>query len=187
MLAQYDTVLPPPDMTAEAGGTSASALGLREGTEIIPLLSDFHRSQVNCDKLLHVGIWAITGEERFCDAQFLMESFVITTLGCFERNKRLHQTASSSYEHLTICGTSSHTWLSVRLLTLYHGRSLYREPVLSPSPSVTTSRENLGLTRRACTGSLIISLHVYHCDGLLSLDNMFAASFTSPGHSMLAT
>lgn len=36
-----------------------------------PLLSDFHRSQINCDALLPITIWAITGEEGFRDAQFL--------------------------------------------------------------------------------------------------------------------
>jgi hypothetical protein len=36
-----------------------------------PILSEFHRAQINCNALLPMAIWAITGEEGFCDAQFL--------------------------------------------------------------------------------------------------------------------
>ena len=36
-----------------------------------PLLSEFHRAQINCNALLPMAVWAVTGEEGFCDAQFL--------------------------------------------------------------------------------------------------------------------
>ncbi|TWU75788.1 hypothetical protein ED733_003733 [Metarhizium rileyi] len=36
-----------------------------------PILSELHRSQINCNALLPIAVWAITGEEGFCDAQFL--------------------------------------------------------------------------------------------------------------------
>ena len=38
-----------------------------------PLLSEFHRAQINCDALLPIAIWSVTGEEGFRDAQFLEE------------------------------------------------------------------------------------------------------------------
>lgn len=36
-----------------------------------PLLSDHHKLQINCDALLPISIWAITGEEGFSDGRFL--------------------------------------------------------------------------------------------------------------------
>ncbi|PHH87724.1 hypothetical protein CDD83_8498 [Cordyceps sp. RAO-2017] len=38
---------------------------------VLPLLSDAHRSRVNCSRLLPIAVWAMTGEEGFCDGQFL--------------------------------------------------------------------------------------------------------------------
>lgn len=45
-----------------------------------PILSEFHRAQINCNALLPIAIWAITGEEGFCDAQFLKAVTRDTTL-----------------------------------------------------------------------------------------------------------
>ncbi|KAF5129698.1 Peroxisomal biogenesis factor 8 [Metarhizium anisopliae] len=45
-----------------------------------PILSEFHRAQINCDALLPIAVWAITGEEGFCDAQFLRTVSQDTTL-----------------------------------------------------------------------------------------------------------
>ncbi|UNI14049.1 hypothetical protein JDV02_000727 [Purpureocillium takamizusanense] len=36
-----------------------------------PLLSDHYKTQINCSALLPMTIWAITGEEGFCDGEFL--------------------------------------------------------------------------------------------------------------------
>jgi hypothetical protein len=36
-----------------------------------PLISDFHKSQINCDALLPITIWAMTGEEGFHDGHLL--------------------------------------------------------------------------------------------------------------------
>ncbi|CAM1505455.1 Fc.00g110920.m01.CDS01 [Cosmosporella sp. VM-42] len=36
-----------------------------------PLLSDFHKNMINCNALLPLTIWAVTGDEGFCDGQFL--------------------------------------------------------------------------------------------------------------------
>lgn len=38
---------------------------------VFPLLSEYHRAQINSDALLPLTIWAVTGEEGFADAQFL--------------------------------------------------------------------------------------------------------------------
>lgn len=45
-----------------------------------PILSEFHRAQINCNALLPIAVWAITGEEGFCDAQFLRVVSRDTTL-----------------------------------------------------------------------------------------------------------
>ncbi|KHN99674.1 peroxisomal membrane protein Pex17 [Metarhizium album ARSEF 1941] len=37
----------------------------------LPVLSESHRAQIDCNTLLPIAVWAITGEEGFCDAQFL--------------------------------------------------------------------------------------------------------------------
>ncbi|PHH64690.1 hypothetical protein CDD81_4131 [Ophiocordyceps australis] len=34
-------------------------------------ISEFHRTQINCDALLPVVVWAITGEQGLCNGQFL--------------------------------------------------------------------------------------------------------------------
>lgn len=36
-----------------------------------PLLSDFYKTQINCNALLPMAVWAMTGEEGFCDGEFL--------------------------------------------------------------------------------------------------------------------
>jgi len=36
-----------------------------------PLLSDHYKAQINCSALLPMTIWAVTGEEGFCDGEFL--------------------------------------------------------------------------------------------------------------------
>lgn len=36
-----------------------------------PLLSDHNKAQINCDALLPISVWSITGEEGFADGQFL--------------------------------------------------------------------------------------------------------------------
>ncbi|KAG5930985.1 hypothetical protein E4U53_002014 [Claviceps sorghi] len=38
---------------------------------VFPLLSRHHQAQMDCDALLPLAVWAMTGEEGFCDAQFL--------------------------------------------------------------------------------------------------------------------
>ncbi|KAG5984764.1 hypothetical protein E4U55_003276 [Claviceps digitariae] len=38
---------------------------------VFPLLSEHHQAQIDCDALLPIAVWAMTGEEGFCDAQFL--------------------------------------------------------------------------------------------------------------------
>lgn len=37
----------------------------------LPLLSEYHQRQLNCDLLLPLSVWAVTGEEGFLDGQFL--------------------------------------------------------------------------------------------------------------------
>lgn len=37
-----------------------------------PLLSDFHKAQINCNALLPIAVWAVTGDEGFGDGQFLL-------------------------------------------------------------------------------------------------------------------
>jgi hypothetical protein len=49
-----------------AGASIALALNFS-----FPLLSDFHKAQINCNELLPVTIWALTGPEGFCEGQFL--------------------------------------------------------------------------------------------------------------------
>lgn len=49
-----------------AGASIALALNFS-----FPLLSDFHKSQINCNELLPVTLWAFTGPEGFCEGQFL--------------------------------------------------------------------------------------------------------------------
>ncbi|KND87995.1 Peroxisomal biogenesis factor 8 [Tolypocladium ophioglossoides CBS 100239] len=36
-----------------------------------PLLSDSYKTQINCNALLPIAVWAMTGEEGFCDGEFL--------------------------------------------------------------------------------------------------------------------
>ena len=36
-----------------------------------PLLSDFHKAQINCNALLPIAVWCVTGEHGFHDGQFL--------------------------------------------------------------------------------------------------------------------
>ncbi|KAM4057080.1 peroxin 8 [Hirsutella rhossiliensis] len=36
-----------------------------------PLLSDGNRSRINCSALLPIAVWAFTGDQGFCDGQFL--------------------------------------------------------------------------------------------------------------------
>lgn len=38
-----------------------------------PLISDYHRSLINCNALLPLAVWAITAEEGFCQGQFLAD------------------------------------------------------------------------------------------------------------------
>ncbi|KAF7544711.1 hypothetical protein G7Z17_g9732 [Cylindrodendrum hubeiense] len=38
-----------------------------------PLISDYHRSLINCNALLPLAVWAITSEEGFCDGLFLAD------------------------------------------------------------------------------------------------------------------
>ncbi|KAH7162351.1 hypothetical protein B0J13DRAFT_7037 [Dactylonectria estremocensis] len=38
-----------------------------------PLLSDYHKTLINCNALLPLAVWAITAEEGFCDGQFLAD------------------------------------------------------------------------------------------------------------------
>ncbi|KAK2608792.1 hypothetical protein QQS21_002649 [Conoideocrella luteorostrata] len=45
-----------------------------------PLLSEHHRARISCNALLPIAVWAITGEEGFCDAQFLRSVDRDTTL-----------------------------------------------------------------------------------------------------------
>ncbi|EGR48565.1 uncharacterized protein TRIREDRAFT_77870 [Trichoderma reesei QM6a] len=49
-----------------AGGSIALALNFS-----FPLLSDFHKAQIDCNELLPVTLWAMTGPEGFCEGQFL--------------------------------------------------------------------------------------------------------------------
>ncbi|KAL7798275.1 hypothetical protein V8C37DRAFT_250860 [Trichoderma ceciliae] len=49
-----------------AGASIALALNFS-----FPLLTDFHKAQINCNELLPVTIWALTGPEGFCEGQFL--------------------------------------------------------------------------------------------------------------------
>lgn len=49
-----------------AGASIALALNFS-----FPLLSEFHKSEINCNELLPVTVWAITGPEGFCEGQFL--------------------------------------------------------------------------------------------------------------------
>lgn len=52
-------------------GPSAAASIITALNFAFPLLSEFNRAQINCNALLPIAIWAITGEDGFCDAQFL--------------------------------------------------------------------------------------------------------------------
>lgn len=38
---------------------------------VFPLLSEQQQLEINCDALLPIAIWAMTGEEGFCDAHFI--------------------------------------------------------------------------------------------------------------------
>ena len=49
-----------------AGGSTVMALNFA-----FPLMSEHHRLQINCNALLPVAVWTITGEEGFRDGQFL--------------------------------------------------------------------------------------------------------------------
>lgn len=37
-----------------------------------PLLSDYHKAQINCNALLPIAVWAVTAEEGFGNGQFLL-------------------------------------------------------------------------------------------------------------------
>ncbi|KAG6039930.1 hypothetical protein E4U19_002225 [Claviceps sp. Clav32 group G5] len=52
-------------------GPAAAASIVVALTFVFPLLSEHHQTQINCDALLPIVVWAMTGEEGFCDAQFL--------------------------------------------------------------------------------------------------------------------
>ncbi|KAG5947298.1 hypothetical protein E4U59_001374 [Claviceps monticola] len=52
-------------------GPAAAASIVAALTFVFPLLSELHQTQINCDALLPIVVWAMTGEEGFCDAQFL--------------------------------------------------------------------------------------------------------------------
>ncbi|KAG6279654.1 hypothetical protein E4U48_008332 [Claviceps purpurea] len=52
-------------------GPAAAASIVAALTFVFPLLSEHHQTQINCDALLPIVVWAMTGEEGFCDAQFL--------------------------------------------------------------------------------------------------------------------
>ncbi|GAO13120.1 hypothetical protein UVI_02024790 [Ustilaginoidea virens] len=57
---------PATEAAAAAAAAVVAALSLA-----LPLLSEHHAAQVDCDALLPAAVWAITGEEGFCDARFL--------------------------------------------------------------------------------------------------------------------
>ncbi|KAG6003433.1 hypothetical protein E4U21_002027 [Claviceps maximensis] len=52
-------------------GPAAAASIVTALNFVFPLLSEHHQAQIDCDALLPIAVWAITGEEGFCDAQFL--------------------------------------------------------------------------------------------------------------------
>lgn len=76
-----------------AGGSTIMALNYA-----FPLLSDYHRTMLNCNALLPLAVWAITAEEGFCDGQFL------TAIGAEVAQSPSHQLAWSpmtpSFRHL---------------------------------------------------------------------------------------
>ncbi|KAK5989959.1 Peroxisomal biogenesis factor 8-like protein [Cladobotryum mycophilum] len=57
--------------THEEDGPLAGASIVMTLNYAFPLLSDFHKAQVNCNALLPLTIWAITGPEGFAEGQFL--------------------------------------------------------------------------------------------------------------------
>lgn len=63
----------------EDGPTAAASI-VTALNFVFPLLSGNHKAQLNCDALLPIAVWAITGEEGFCDAQFLRSVDRDTTL-----------------------------------------------------------------------------------------------------------
>ncbi|KAG6014072.1 hypothetical protein E4U43_006962 [Claviceps pusilla] len=52
-------------------GPAAAASIVTALNFVFPLLSEHHRAQIDCDALLPIAVWAMTGDEGFCDAQFL--------------------------------------------------------------------------------------------------------------------
>ncbi|KAF7544017.1 hypothetical protein G7046_g9879 [Stylonectria norvegica] len=58
------------DQQVEDGPVAAASIVMALNFAF-PLLSDFHKNQINCNVLLPLTVWAITGEEGFCEGRFL--------------------------------------------------------------------------------------------------------------------
>lgn len=56
---------------ADDGGPVAALSIVMALSFVLPLLSTHHKARINCAALLPFATWAMTGEEGFCDAQFL--------------------------------------------------------------------------------------------------------------------
>jgi hypothetical protein len=84
--------------TQLADGPVAGASIVMALNYAFPLLSDYHKSLLNCNALLPLAVWAITAEEGFCDGQFLAD--IGTEVAESPSHQLAWSTMTPSFRHL---------------------------------------------------------------------------------------